>query len=185
MTRGTRGVTLIEMLIVITMIGLMAAIVVPRIRVSPATRVRQVADQMVRDLEQARTRALTTRARARIIFTSGSGTYTGYLDFNRDTVFALSNGERDSLRAFGTRTLSSGVVYGRGSAGDVPTIPGTGNITFTGSQLNFDTRGMTTPFGSSGVVYLTSSADPAAISAVTVTAGGSIRRWVYRGGTWQ
>ena len=173
------------MLIVITMIGIMAAIVVPRMRVSSKTRVRQAAVQLVKDIEQTRTRALTTRSRTRIAFVAGSNNYTGYLDINRDTVFAQSTAERDSLRTFRTRALAEGVVYGRSTATDIPTLPGAGNITFANTRVEFDTRGLTTPFGSSGVVYLTHPSDVTAIAAVTVTAGGSIRRWVFQGGTWR
>lgn len=184
--RNRRGITLIEMIVVMTMIGLMAAIIVPRLRATPATRVRQAADQLVRDLEQARTRALATRTWSRVLFTAGTNSYAGYLDFNADSVFAQTQAESDSLRAFRPKAFAEGVVFGRtGGTPDVPSIPGTGNITFTNSRIDFDTRGMTLPFGSRGVVYLTHPSDPAAITAVTVTAGGSIRRWYYLGGAWR
>jgi hypothetical protein len=64
-------------------------------------------------------------------------------------------------------------------------FPGAGATTFTGNAVDFDTRGVTTPFGARGVVYFTSSLDNTAVAAVTVTPGGGIRRWVYRGGAWQ
>jgi prepilin-type N-terminal cleavage/methylation domain-containing protein len=184
--RSTRGMTLIELVIVITMIGLMAAMVVPRLRVSNQTKVRQAADVMVRDLEQARTRALATRSNARIVFTASPSSYTGYLDWNRDTVFALSTQERDSLHGFGTRTVQDGVVISRaGATPDIPSNTGAGAVTFTGSLMTFDSRGLLTPFGSRGVIYFTHPSDPTAIAAVSVTGGGNIRRYIYRGGTWQ
>jgi prepilin-type N-terminal cleavage/methylation domain-containing protein len=184
--RSVRGMTLIELMIVIAMIGLMAAIVVPRLRVSKATLVRQAADQLVRDLEQARTRALSTRSRVRVVFTPGTNNYAGYLDWNRDTLFAQNQEESDSLRAFRPKTLPDQVAYGRGgSVPDVPNNSGGGSITFTGSRLELDTRGLTTPFGARGVIYLTHPQDATAQSAVTVSASGSIRRWNYIGGTWR
>lgn len=185
MRRRRQGFSLIEMLIVITMIGLMVAIVVPRMRVSAATKVRQAADQLTRDLELARTRALSTRSSVRVAFTEASNSYAGYLDWNRDSVFVLSTQERDSLRGFGTRTLAEQVAYGRAATPDLPTVPGAGNITFTGAAITFDSRGLTTPFGSRGVVYVTHPTDAAAVAAVSVTPGGAVRRWVYLGGTWQ
>lgn len=177
--------SLIEMLVVVVMIGLMVAVVVPRFRVSPLTRARNAADQLVRDLEQSRIRALSTRSMVRIVFDPTANTYTGYLDINRDSVFTLSAAETDSLRAFGTRPLTDGVVIGRGSTPDLPAMPGLGNITFTGNQLDFDSRGLTTPFGTRGVIYLIHQSNPAAVSAVTVTSGAGIRSWVYDGTTWR
>ena len=180
-----RGTSLIEMLTVVVMIGLMVAIVAPRFRVSPLREARLAADQLVRDLEQARIRALSTRSVGRVAFVPVANTYTGYLDINRDSVFTLSAAETDSLRAFGTRPLTDGVVIGRGATPDVPAMPGAGNITFVGNQIDFDPRGLTAPFGTRGVVYLTHQNNPAAVSAVTVTAGAGIRSWVYDGTTWR
>ena len=36
-----------------------------------------------------------------------------------------------------------------------------------------------------GVIYFTSSLNTDAVAAVTVSAGGGVRRWVYRRGAWQ
>lgn len=177
--------TLIEMLVVIVMIGILLAILVPRFRQSPQTKVRQVADQVVRDLELARGRALSTRSWARVVFTPGTQSYTGYLDFNRDSAFSLSQAEIDSLHGFRQRIMADNVVYGRGAVPDVPGFPGPGAITFTGSVINFDARGLTNPFGSKGVIYLSIPSDPTAIAAVTVSGGAGIRTWVYTGTVWQ
>jgi prepilin-type N-terminal cleavage/methylation domain-containing protein len=188
MTRrpDVRGVSLIEMLVVIVMIGLMLSIVVPRMRVSSSTKVRQAADQLVRDLELARTRALSTRSWTRVVFDQASSSYTGYLDLNRDSVFAQSAAERDSLRGFGSRTLGDGVQFGRAfSTTDVPSVPGAGVITFPANRLDFDARGLTNPFGTKGTIYLLLPSDPAAVAAVTVTAGAGIRSWVFNGATWR
>lgn len=185
MLRSRRGITLIELLIVVTMMGLMAALFIPRLRPSAATKTRMAADQIVRDLELARNRALSTRSAVRIVFDAAGNSYTGYRDFDRNNVFALSTNERDSLGGFTTRPLQDGSVFGRGAAPDLPTIPGGGAITFAGSAITFDARGLTTPFGTRGVIYVTHPTDATAIAAVGITPGGSIRRWVYRGGTWQ
>ena len=173
------------MLTVVVMIGLLVAIVVPRFRVSPLTHARNAADQLVRDLEQCRTRALSTRSMVRVVFDPVANTYTGYLDINRDSLFTLSTAETDSLRAFGTRPLTDGVVIGRGATPDLPAMPGLGNITFTGNQIDFDSRGLTTPFGTRGVVYFIHQNNPAAVAAVTVTSGAGIRSWVYDGTAWR
>lgn len=183
--REVRGVTLIEVLVVIVLIGILTAILMPRFRVSPQTRVRQAADQMVRDLELARGRALSTRSWARVRFDQAAGTYTGYLDFNRDSIFAESAEERDSLHAFGVRTLSDDVSFGRGSAPDVPGLPGAAVVNLPGGAIDFDARGLTNPFGTRGVVYLRHGADPNAIAAVSITGAAAIRTWTYDGTTWR
>ena len=177
--------SLIEMLVVIVMIGLMTAVVMPRFRVSPHTKVRQAADQLVRDLELARGRALSTRSWTRVVFDPAAEKYTGYQDFNRDSIFAQSTAESDSLGGFRSRTLSDKVVFGRGTAPDVPSAPGPGDVTFPGQIINFDARGLTNPFGTKGVIYLIHSDDPTAIAAVTVTGGAGIRTWLYDGTSWR
>ena len=182
---GVRGITLIEILVVIVMMGVLLAILIPRFRISPFSRVRQVADQMVRDLELARGRALSTRSWTRVVFDPAARSYTGYLDFNRDSVFALSSDEIDSLHGFRQRPLSDDVIYGRGAAPDVPGVPGAGVINFPGSTLDFDARGLTNPFGTRGVIYLSHPGDPNAIAAVTVTGGAGIRTWLYNGTSWR
>jgi Tfp pilus assembly protein FimT len=183
--RGIRGITLIEILVVIVMIGIMLALVVPRFRVSPRTKVRQVADQLVRDLELARGRALSTRSWTRVRFDQAGGSYTGFQDFNRDSIFAMTAEETDSLRGFRSRTLTDDVVFGRGTAPDVATAPGPGVITFPGGLIDFDARGLTNPFGTKGVIYLSHPGDPNALAAVTVTGGAGIRAWLYDGTTWR
>lgn len=180
-----KGITLIEILVVIVMMGVLLAILIPRFRISPHTRVRQVADQMVRDLELARGRALSTRSWARVVFDPATQTYTGYLDFDRDSVFALSADEIDSLHGFRQRPLNDDVVYGRGAAPDVPGAPGAAVINFPGNAVDFDARGLTNPFGTRGVIYLSHPGDPNAIAAVTVTGGAGIRTWLYNGTTWR
>jgi Tfp pilus assembly protein FimT len=177
--------SLIEMITVVVIVGLLIAVVVPRLRVSPLTHARNAADQLVRDLEHCRNRSLSTRSMVRVVFDPVANSYTGYLDDNRDSVFALTTAETDSLRGFGTRPLTDGVVIGRGATPDLPAMPGLGNITFTGNQIDFDSRGLTTPFGTRGVIYLMHQNNPAAVSAVTVTSGAGIRTWVYDGTAWR
>ena len=49
-----------------------------------------------------------------------------------------------------------------------------------------DSRGLTTPLGTSGVVYLRSASDTTAVTAVSVSAAAGIQTWSYRGGgQWQ
>jgi len=181
-----RGFSLIEILIVIVLIGLMLSIVVPRFRISQFTKTRAVADQLARDLEAARSRALATRSLARIVLDPAAGTYTGYLDNDRDGALAQSAVETAALEVFRTRGLDRDIQFGRGAAPDVPGFAGPGSVTLPNSRVDFDSRGLTTPLGTSGVVYLRSATDTTAVTAVTVSAAAGIQTWSYRGGgQWQ
>lgn len=183
--RNRAGFTLIEMLIVIVVMGLAMMIMVPRFRVSEKTKARQAATQLAADLEVARSTAMAKRATVRVVFDATTNSYTGYLDFDRDNVLAQSNAERDSLHAFGTRVLPTGASFGRAGQVDITNFAGAGAITFPTAQVDFDGRGLTTPFGTRGVVYLQFAGDTAAVAAVTVSGAGGVRLWTSEGGSWR
>ena len=181
-----RGFTLVEALVVIVMIGVLTAILMPRFRVSHASRVRSAARQMAVDIETVRTRALSTATMTRVTFDAVTGTYTGYFDADRNGAFAQNAAEMTALAVFRSRVLADGVRIAR--AGATPSVPGTAGataITLPGSRLDFTSQGITNPFGTTGVIYLTSANDATAISAVSITAAAGIRVWTYRGGAWQ
>lgn len=180
-----RGFSLIEMLVVIAMIGILLTIMVPKIRVSRAQKTYRAAEQLVQDIEMVRTRAITGRALTRIAFVTATNSYTPYFDDNGDGALTQSAAETAAIRGLQTRTMTDGVIYGRGAAPQLPGFAGAGVVTFASTRVDFDTRGLTTPFGTKGVVYFTNTFDATAIAAVSVTAGAGTRRWVYRGGVWQ
>ena len=180
-----KGFTLIEMLIAITVVSVMMAIAIPFMKVSTSRRVRTAASQLSRDLELARTRAMSTRYTTRLKFDESGKFYIGYADENRDGVFTESAAETQALRGFGRRDLSPDVNFGRGSAGAVPGDTGSGAVTFLTNRVEFNGRGVTVPFGTRGAVYFTHRDDPEAVAAVTVTGSGTVKLWVYRGGVWQ
>lgn len=184
--RDTRaGFTLIEMVIVIVVMGLAMMIAVPRFRVSEQTKARQVATQLTADLEVARSKAMAHRATVRVVFDAVANSYTGYLDFDRDDTIGETVAERDSLHAFGTRVLPTGATFGRAGQADITNFAGAGAITFPTPQINFDGRGLSTPFGTRGVVYVQFAGDTAAVAAVTVSGAGGIRLWTSEGGSWR
>ncbi|MEZ4412062.1 MAG: GspH/FimT family pseudopilin [Gemmatimonadales bacterium] len=179
------GFTLIEMVIVIVVMGLAMMIAVPRFRVSDKTKARQAATQLAADLEVARSTAMAKRATVRVVFDPSTRSYTGYLDFDRDNVIGETAAERDSLHAFGTRVLPTGASFGRAGQVDITNFAGAGAITLPASQINFDGRGLSTPFGTRGVVYLQFAADTGAVAAVTVSGAGGVRLWTSEGGYWR
>jgi prepilin-type N-terminal cleavage/methylation domain-containing protein len=184
MTR--KGFTLIEMLIAISMISILLAIAIPFMRVSPTRQVRLAATQLSRDVEMTRTRALSARQMVRISFDTKGPAYSGYADANDDGNISETSTEMSALRAFGRREIDSRVSFGRGSASAVPgDTAGSGAISFPTDYVEFNPRGVTIPFGTRGAVYLVHNDDPDAVAAVQVTGSGSVKLWVYRGGTWQ
>jgi prepilin-type N-terminal cleavage/methylation domain-containing protein len=181
-----RGFSLVEVLTVVVMVGLMMAIVIPRFRVSGTTRARAAADQLVRDLEAARSRALATRSISRIAIDAAAKSYTGYLDSNRDGALGQTAAETAALGVFRGRTLDQYVRIGRNaSTPNLPGFAGAGAVTLPNSRVDFDSRGLTTPLGSRGVVYFVATSDTSAVSAVSVSGAGGIQSWVYQGGSWR
>jgi type II secretory pathway pseudopilin PulG len=174
------------MVVVMVILAVFLTIAVPRIAFGARTRVHMAAQQMAQDLELARTRALSTRSAVRVTFDPVARSYRPYLDFNRDSVFTESQAVNDSLRAFTIRLLPGGTQFARpAGVPDLPILPGPGGITVPSSRIDFDSRGLTTPFGSKGVLYLSDPSDANAVAAVSITAASGIRAWFYEGGTWQ
>jgi type II secretory pathway pseudopilin PulG len=184
--RPRAGITLIELVVAMTIVGMMTGVMVHRLRVTPSQRVRGAAVQLAQDLEAVRTRALATRRAARVIFDVPNQEYRGYLADLGDTTFAETAEEVEWLGTMRGRPLTEGVQYGRGGATELRPDPGTGTVTLVDDRVDFDARGLTKPFGARGTVYLTHADDPAAVAAVAVSGGGGFRVWVWRGAAgWQ
>lgn len=179
------GFTLIELLMVVLVVGAMMAVAIPKFRISAETEVQLAAMQLAQDVDLARTRALSTRSAARVAFDASAGNYTGFLDNDDNGTIAESLVERDALRGFATRTLPTRVQYGRGMASSAPDDPGSGAITLPSSRVEFDSRGLTSPMGAGGVVYLRHEVKATAVAAVAISPAGSVRLWTWRNGAWE
>jgi prepilin-type N-terminal cleavage/methylation domain-containing protein len=181
-----RGFTLIEMLVVVTVMGLMMAIIIPRMRTSPGQYVSIAARQVVRDLESTRARALTARRATRVCFNpSVTGDYAGFLDDDNNGTIAETAAEVTALESFPARTLGDGVIFGKGNATGIPGDTLSLAVTLSDDDVDFDSRGIPAPFGAGGVVYLTHPDDPNFVAAIQIQAAGSFRLWYWRGGGWQ
>ena len=181
---GRRGFSLIELLTVVTVMGIMMTIALPYMRVSPQTKVRSAGRDLVRYLEVIRTRALSTKKTVRLTFDLADGSYTAYLDDDRDQIFLQTVAESQAV-GIGTRSLRTRTVFGMGNASELPNYPGTGPVTFANNRVEFNTRGVTTPFGLRGVVYIMYGDDPNAVAAVSISGSASFKVWEYRDGAWQ
>lgn len=181
---GRRGFSLIELLTVITVMGIMLTIALPYMRVSPQTKVRSAGRDLVRYLEVIRTRALATKKNVRLTFDLADGSYTAYLDDDGDGTFDQTVAESQAV-GIGTRRLRTGTVFGMGSASELPNYLGDGPVTFADNRVEFNTRGVTMPFGVRGAVYIRYGDDPYAVSAVSISGSASFKVWAYRDGDWQ
>jgi prepilin-type N-terminal cleavage/methylation domain-containing protein len=177
-----RGYTILELIVVIAIVGITMAIVAPRFRLSGTTAVQLAGTQLALDIDVTRTRALTTRQKSRVAFRADDKQYGGYLDHDDDGNIAEVAIEWQELRGFGERSLPQGIVFGRGVAPNVPDDPAGGSITFADGRLEFDSRGLTIPQGSRGVVYLQSEHEPKAVIAVSVAPSGNARLWTWKAG---
>ena len=187
--RGARSaVTLIELVVVMVIIGIMVSMVAPKLRVTPMTWVRTEARLMMKDAETARNKALSEKKITRFKMVAGTNQYMSYIDDDADGVINESAAEMLAINAFGTRALDNSVVFGRGNAAaGIPGEAGVGAVTFAGSVINFDTRALPSPFGTSGTIYLTSTKDANAVYAIQMSGAGSFRFWSYKSSTntWQ
>jgi len=176
-----RGTTLAELLVTMTVLGVLTAIAAPRMKVSSRAMVEQNARLLAQDLDLARTRAYSTRARVRTLV--ADSTWRTFFDQNRDSVFSESTAEQTAYGVMSRRMLEPRVILSRGKAGPLPsdTVTATG----TTRRIQFSPRGVAEPFGNTSVVYLTHRTDSASVYAVEVSPGANIRVWRWLNNTWQ
>ena len=177
-----RGTSLIEILTVMVVLGVITAVAAPRLRPSPHGQVEQNTRLLAQDLDLARTRAYGTRALVRIVVSDTL--WQTFLDQNRDTVIAENATERTAFGTMNSRLLESQVVFGRGSVPPLPTdtlgTPPPGD-----RRIQFGPRGITEPFGTSTILYLTHTSDNTAVSAVEINPAANVRVWRWVDGAWQ
>ena len=183
--RGTRGFTVIELVIVMSMMVILVGIVAPRIRVSPTRRVQGMAHQMVGHLELARSRALGQRQLTRVVFDETDRTYTAYVDHDRNDNITEIAAEVEAFFEFGERELDMFVDFGRGNASTIPGDPSLDAITLTSNTLDLSVRGVPEPWGTTGTVYLVHQDDPDAVFAISIASSGSFKAWRWFQGEWQ
>jgi len=184
---GQRGFTIVELVIVMSMMIILAGIVAPRLQVSPTRRVEGVARQIVAHLELARSHALGTRQMAKVVFNPTAGTYTAYVDHDRDSDITLVVDEVNAFSDFGEQELGVLVLFGRGTATTIPGDPSLLSVTLTDNTLDLSVQGVPEPWGTMGTVYLVHRDDANAVSAISISSSGAFKawRWSPGGGEWQ
>ncbi len=171
---------------VVTITGIMVAIGASRFRITELTEAQLAGLQLVQDIDYARTRALAARSLARVKFeNTGTPAYAGFLDTDGDSTIAESAEESQNLRGYGRRELPARIQYGRGSVPAIPDDPSNAPITFANNRVEFNSRGIVQPMGTSGVVYLKHANKPEVVVAVQVSAAGNVRLWTFKEGAWK
>ena len=184
--RGASGFTVIELVIVMSMMVILVGIVAPRIRVSPTRRVQGMAHQIAGHLELARTRALGQRQLVRVNFDeTGVQNYTAYVDHDRNGNITEIDAEVEAFFEFGERELEMFVVFGRGNASTIPGDPSLDAITLSSNDLDLSVQGVPDPWGTTGTIYLVHEDDPDAVAAISIASSGSFRAWRWFQGEWQ
>ena len=182
---SAQGFTIIELVIVMSMMIILVGIVAPRLQVSSSRQVEGMARQIAAHLELARSRALGERQVTRVVFDEGARTYTAYVDDNRDGAILESAAEVSAFFRFGERELERLVDFGRGNASTLPNDSSLAAVTLTSNTIDFSAQGVPEPWGTRGTVYLVHRDDSNAVAAISIAASGSFKAWRWSGGEWR
>ncbi len=200
---GRHGFSLVEMLIVLTVLGTMAAVAVPTfLKDDPASDVRHAADRLANVLRQARFRAVSLKRPVHVEFEPGGadGFYTAYADDDGDGDVDGTAPEVETTRiTFPDRSsglpgvaLPEGVRFDRGAATSSPdddaAAPGSA-LDLPVNPVVFRPRGTVEwPDGatdSSGGLYLSHADDPEIVYAVVLMPTGAVKTWRLDDGGWR
>lgn len=198
-----RGFSLVEMLIVLTVLGIMAAVAVPTfLKDDPAADVRHAADRLANVLRQARFRAVSLKRPVHVEFEPGGagGFYTAYADHDGDGDVHGTAPEVEATRiTFPDRTgglpglaLPEGVRFDRGAATSSPdddaSAPGAA-LDLPVNPVVFRPRGTVEwPDGAtdpSAGLYLSHADDPGIVYAVVLMPTGAVKSWRLDDGGWR
>ena len=194
---NNKGYTIIEIVVVALLVGIVASVAIPRaVRSTPSREVYRAARELVADLEQVRTRAVANKRVLRVRFEPAARFYTAFVDTTADYSGVLSESEaevrgsrlviRGASGGLPGVSLPDPIVFSSGSASTGPAGRPTGGVVISSGAeiLDFDARGLGTPLGTTGVVYLSHAEDPEAVAAVTISGAGSFQAWRLIDGDW-
>jgi prepilin-type N-terminal cleavage/methylation domain-containing protein len=200
--RTARGVTLLEMLIVLVVIAILSAITYPVFAGdTPTAKVRRSAQQLAEVMREARFRAISLNRDVYVHIQPGGAVdfYTAYANLGDPgdvptgtpaEIAASGVTLPDAQGSWRGRQLDEDVTLSSGSA---PSAPGGGVIggavDLPSNPIVFDSRG-TVKWPSdgqrwSGHVYLTHKKHSTAVRAVSVSRTGLVKVWHLHGGEWR
>ncbi len=201
----TGGVTLVEVLIVVVLIGILGSITIPTyLKDRPAADVRDAAAELANVLQNARFRAVSLKRPVYVEFEPDGeeGFYTAYVDLDSDPS-TVPTGTASEIaatdipfpdQASGQRgnRLPEGVEFDLGgstSSPDEEASTPTDPIDLPSNPIVFLPRGVVRwPAGStipSGGVYVSHRQNGSYVNSVLIRPTGLIRNYQWTGGGWR
>ncbi len=184
MTEGTKGFSLIEILIVVGIVFILASLAIPNFRsASLFNRLRNSTYNLANQIEQARFRSVSELTPHRVVIDTANNRWS--LERRIDRTNPASGYTTVSIGA-----LEDGVRYGFGSIPNTPSPMQQCGNTNCPPQLStfiaFNSRGF--PIDATGVprpqntIYLMNGQDS---FAITVSLAGLVKLWRFTDGVWQ
>ena len=177
------GFTIFELLVVLTLIGITAAIVIPKLDLL-AIRVNATSRSLVTFVAAAQQRAILSQRNVLVLFDSAGRRITLHEDTDNDGV--ADAGERSRVLE-----LESGVLFTRGSSAAGPPGDSVLNMRNIGARRGFVFRRNGSASESAGFYIGTERQRGSAryasdVRAFTLDRGtGRLTRWIVRSGQWQ
>lgn len=184
---GQKGFTLVEVMIVVAIIGILAAIATPALLAwLPNMRLKAAARDLYSKMQRTRMEAIRTNETWAIVFDPPTNRYLVCSSSGADTVWSTI-ADNTVTETVDLSTYNSGIGFGHGSipAGNSATTPAgafpANNVNYTSNVLTFNNRGI----GSAGYVYLDNENHDNTVYAIGTQSSGVVmlRRWT--GGGWQ
>lgn len=167
MIRNSKGMTLVELMTIVVIIGIMSALAIPMLGLTPRSRLKAAARDIISNLQLARINAIRDGVRWRVSFDTAKKEYSlsrwtgpGANDYTLDKTLTVSDSSRIKFGS-GHNSIPDGADPGDG-------------ITLTGNGVIFKPEGGANV---SGTIYLMDQKtnDTIAISILLNT--GRVQGW--------
>ena len=177
-----KGFTIIEVIIVIVVIGIMAAIAVPNfLGYLPESRLKTAARDLFSNLQLAKIGAIRNNSDWAIVFNVAAGRYYVCSNDGGDGTWTGPGSNDTVQKTVVLADYGSGVTYGSGTGfSGIDGGPLGNGVTYPGAVVVLEPRGTT---DNTGYVYLTNSTGTSYIGVGTITSGVvRLRKWT--GSSW-